>query len=277
MSHQSSTLLFLLPPSVFVNVPGDAEALAPTPCLNQSAEAPEDQPTAEPSGSSCQSTCHACNIGTGTTPGFASLAEQRAHFKTDWHRFNIKRALARQSPLSETEFAALLDQDEVPDTVQGEHSATSPQVGSISGSDTEDEEQAQPAQSSTHLLFGPPLQDPPPMLHRAVWRAIIPDQTQPALPQLTQLHERGCRWGVVLSSGGHFAAAVVEARGTPKARGFTDVLTVLAHKTYHRYVVRAKAGGRQSSKDATGKYAKSAGSQIRRHNEVRRTCDIGGS
>lgn len=33
---------------------------------------------------------------------------------------------------------------------------------------------------------------------------------------------------------------------------------------------RAKAGGKQSSKDATGKYAKSAGSQIRRQNEVRK-------
>lgn len=31
---------------------------------------------------------------------------------------------------------------------------------------------------------------------------------------------------------------------------------------------RAKAGGRQSTKDATGKYARSAGAQIRRHNEV---------
>lgn len=90
------------------------------------------------------------------------------------------------------------------------------------------------------------------------------------LPQLRALHARGCRWGVILSSGGHFAAAVVETRVTPKARGFSDILTVLAHKTYHRYVVRAKAGGRQSNKDATGKYAKSAGSQLRRHNEVDR-------
>lgn len=31
---------------------------------------------------------------------------------------------------------------------------------------------------------------------------------------------------------------------------------------------RAKAGGKQSGKDATGKFAKSAGSQIRRYNEV---------
>ena len=32
---------------------------------------------------------------------------------------------------------------------------------------------------------------------------------------------------------------------------------------------RAKAGGKQSSKDASGKFAKSAGSQIRRYNEVK--------
>ena len=31
---------------------------------------------------------------------------------------------------------------------------------------------------------------------------------------------------------------------------------------------RAKAGGRQSAQDATGKFAKSAGSRIRRYNEV---------
>lgn len=36
-----------------------------------------------------------------------------------------------------------------------------------------------------------------------------------------------------------------------------------------RYVVRAKAGGRQSTKDGgAGKTIKSAGSSIRRHNEA---------
>lgn len=34
---------------------------------------------------------------------------------------------------------------------------------------------------------------------------------------------------------------------------------------------RAKAGGRQSTKDATGKSIKSAGAQIRRYNEVSTT------
>lgn len=35
-----------------------------------------------------------------------------------------------------------------------------------------------------------------------------------------------------------------------------------------RYVVRAKAGKRQSAKDATGKAANSAGSSLRRYNEA---------
>lgn len=35
-----------------------------------------------------------------------------------------------------------------------------------------------------------------------------------------------------------------------------------------RYVVRAKAGNKQSSKDRTGRHAHSAGASLRRHNEL---------
>lgn len=144
---------------------------------------------------------------------------------------------------------------------------------------------------NTHILFGAPvLQDTDnmspttstttttttttPKTYHAAWRAILSDpdaaarSPHAAAAQLRTLHEQGCRWAVILSSGGHFAAAIIECATKPKARGFVDIMRVLAHKTYHRYVVRAKAGGRQSSKDATGKYAKSAGSQLRRHNEA---------
>lgn len=41
--------------------------------------------------------------------------------------------------------------------------------------------------------------------------------------------------------------------------------------TSHQLWYRAKAGGRQSTKDATGKSIKSAGAQIRRYNEVSNT------
>ncbi len=136
---------------------------------------------------------------------------------------------------------------------------------------------------NTHILFGAPIEEhmhsanhtptTSSTTYHAAWRAILPNpgatsSHTSASAQLRTLHAQGCRWAVILSSGGHFAACIVECAGKPKARGFVDVMRVLVHKTYHRYVVRAKAGGRQSSKDATGKYAKSAGSQLRRHNEV---------
>lgn len=39
-------------------------------------------------------------------------------------------------------------------------------------------------------------------------------------------------------------------------------------QSFCRYVVRAKAGKKQSAKDATGKAANSAGASLRRHNEL---------
>lgn len=66
------------------------------------------------------------------------------------------------------------------------------------------------------------------------------------------------------SSGGVNA----DARGGAAQGGLLAAVppaAALAHKTFHRYVVRAKAGGRQSTKDAGGgKTIKSAGSSIRR-------------
>ena len=43
---------------------------------------------------------------------------------------------------------------------------------------------------------------------------------------------------------------------------------VVVHKTFHRYVVRAKRGTVQSQHDSSGKYAKSAGANIRRSQEA---------
>ena len=122
--------------------------------------------------------------------------------------------------------------------------------------------------------------------------------------RLQSLRDDSGFWAVILSRGGHFAAAVFACRTSlsqpEKATkgAAAPLFQVVAHKTFHRYVVRcgtiiqpilsysnrqlleqrciaqhgvhcrAKAGGKQSGKDATGKFAKSAGSQIRRYNEV---------
>ena len=42
---------------------------------------------------------------------FTSLSEQRNHFRSDWHRYNVKTRLqdANSKPVSESEFAELLE------------------------------------------------------------------------------------------------------------------------------------------------------------------------
>lgn len=71
--------------------------------------------------------------------------------------------------------------------------------------------------------------------------------------------------------------SLVEGRPNVKALGdhlfVSSIVFVfsgepLVHKTFHRYVVRAKAGTAQSQHDKKGKQAQSAGAQIRRHNEA---------
>lgn len=77
--------------------------------------------------------------------------------------------------------------------------------------------------------------------------------------------------------GGHFAAMVVSL--VPEIRkGAGGVeerhAVVLAHKTFHRYTTRRKQGGSQSSNDNAKGNAHSAGSSIRRYNEMALEADV---
>jgi hypothetical protein len=49
----------------------------------------------------------ACNICLGA--GFTSVDEQRAHFRSDWHRYNVKIRLGGGQPVNEARFGQLLE------------------------------------------------------------------------------------------------------------------------------------------------------------------------
>ena len=71
--------------------------------------------------------------------------------------------------------------------------------------------------------------------------------------------------------GGHFAGMIVSL--APKLAKQTTCTEqrqaiVIAHKTFHRYTTRRKQGGAQSANDAAKGAAHSAGSSLRRYNEV---------
>src|SRR5947207_3889375 len=77
--------------------------------------------------------------------------------------------------------------------------------------------------------------------------------------------------------GGHFAGMVVSL--TQKfvknhVSGHERQATVLAHKTFHRYTTRRKQGGSQSANDNAKGTAHSAGSSLRRYNEVALTNEV---
>ncbi|KAK5219594.1 hypothetical protein LTR47_007128 [Exophiala xenobiotica] len=77
--------------------------------------------------------------------------------------------------------------------------------------------------------------------------------------------------------GGHFAAMIVSL--VPEVRkgpgGIEERHAVVrAHKTFHRYTTRRKQGGSQSANDNAKGNAHSAGSSIRRYNEMALEADV---
>jgi hypothetical protein len=167
-------------------------------------------------------------------------------------------------------------------------------VSSISGSDSDsDEDEAGPA---ARPLRGAAAGTSRPDLSAkvvfadasgalfALWRAALASPREEkddvawarkgsAAPQrLRSLRASTGLWLLILARGGHFAAIVV--RMSAAGSGGVAANAVVAHRTFHRYVVRAKQGGRQGAKDATGKGIKSAGSSLRRANEAALERDV---
>ncbi|XP_021825982.1 ankyrin repeat and zinc finger domain-containing protein 1 isoform X1 [Prunus avium] len=200
-------------------------------------------------------TCNTCKAE------FDSLEDQRAHFKSDIHRFNVKLSVAGKSIVKEEDFDELTS-DSFKDY----------DVSSISGSEEDEPEKGfgslrlSRASASIrqqklfiYLQTGEGV---------SVSKCLITNESGPestlsceeVIERLkTLVHEPRDKTHlriVLLASGGHFAGCVFDGN------------LIVAHKTFHRYVVRAKAGKKQSSKDASGRAAHSAGASLRRHNEL---------
>jgi hypothetical protein len=80
-----------------------------------------------------------------------------------------------------------------------------------------------------------------------VWRCLLyPDHAKgrPAdsdlLQELRRVRRGAACWALLLLRGGHFAAAVFRVRPAPTGKGqhAGEPFEVVAHKTFHRYVVR---------------------------------------
>lgn len=82
-----SQLLETLTPRVLIGQPKPSEPSPPPPKV-------------------AASNAKGCNICLGAV--FEDVDEQRAHFRTDWHRYNVKIRITGRSPVTEATFAQLV-------------------------------------------------------------------------------------------------------------------------------------------------------------------------
>eukprot|EP01102_Stenamoeba_stenopodia_P004447 TRINITY_DN14758_c0_g1_i1.p1 TRINITY_DN14758_c0_g1~~TRINITY_DN14758_c0_g1_i1.p1 ORF type:complete len:393 (+),score=93.21 TRINITY_DN14758_c0_g1_i1:49-1227(+) len=226
----------------------------------------EDQPQETPTTRSHDSpkvkacfTCRSCDAAFGT------LEEQREHFKTDWHRHNLKVKLAQGNNAKAVSDAEFQEQQHQPNDSHADGNSSSSSDEEDDGPiwrpeedvDGEEGEESSPkakSYGSPKITFERQNGDT-----LSVFKAIL--QRDPKdddyLSGLKAIPER-TKWTIMLCSGGHFAGAVF------------DGAKCLVHKALHRYTTRRKQGGLQCVKDAKGGgHPKSAGSNLRRHNEVK--------
>ncbi|CAA7410845.1 unnamed protein product [Spirodela intermedia] len=214
-------------------------------------------------------TCHTCKME------FESLQDQRLHFKSDLHRLNVKLQISGRNVINEEDFdelgcASLSNDFDVSSISGSEEELDDVPVSKIS---TRGQERVVKQKLYIRLQSGGII---------SLWKCLLLDDSEDIsygnlqsdsketvkctvtenelirrLNRLTQEpRDKTQLRTVLLACGGHFAGCIFDGN------------SVIAHKTFHRYVVRAKAGKKQSAKDATGKAASSAGSSLRRYNEV---------
>lgn len=213
-----------------------------------------------------------CNICFGAA--FPDVEEQRAHFRTDWHHYNVKIRLTGGNSVTEAAFAELvggmhlcapLERTDCATDATGLEDSLSGSASSDESSDesdtvnvllskinhtsisnfTEDSTSRAPLTAVTWFHS-------PPSTQIGIYRMLFPLDTPPSayLSELRGMQcvvEEGRKWAMFMVAGGHFAGAVVrvgriadeedEVLQTRKRKPPKPKpeTEVLKHKTFHRY------------------------------------------
>ncbi|CAK9439345.1 uncharacterized protein LODBEIA_P35120 [Lodderomyces beijingensis] len=219
--------------------------------------------------------------------------KDKTYYKSDLHRYNLKRVQHNLPEVGEEEFERLLES-------QSADSTSTSESESESDSETEDDhddnhdsrkvrrliskltfvEDESTAVSHLHtkspyVLFGTSFV--PETKAVAVYKSVFTEkELESPLSGLRQLsqHQTG-KSAIFMIGGGHFAGAIIgheqldiKGRASSKDAPQIQKINVLSSKTFHRYTTRRKQGGSQSVSDNSGSKAISAGSSIRRYNEL---------
>lgn len=245
------------------------ESLTPRNLVNRVPTRPPSPDLVVPASKSGPRACAVCQ---GKI--FLDVDEQRAHFRSDWHRYNVKTRLTGGQSISEAAFSQLLEGTQIrlinrrsliPDV--GLDDSLS---GSASSSDDEDDDEDAVntlvnktkrlntrSSSPESASKNPPITaltwfHSPPSTQIGIYRSILPLKTTPEsyLNELRRLQPsppEGRTWAMFMVAGGHFAGAIVRvSRGEDddeedeksrkkRAKKPKPETEVLLHKTFHRY------------------------------------------
>ncbi|RPB05254.1 hypothetical protein L873DRAFT_1825403 [Choiromyces venosus 120613-1] len=246
--------------------------------------------TSNQDGEATATSCGLC--GTNST----TVGEQRAHVRSDFHRFNLKRKIAGRAAVLEAEFEKMLE--DLNESISGSENDSE-----SSGDDNDplstllrrkariaNENAESPNQvfrmgpgKAPIIWYSSPLL--PPTISLGVYRALFSHTEREEADYISGLQssqlkakpeEKPPHIFMCMIGGGHFAAMVVShaPKNVKKQGAMEREVTVLAHKTFHRYTTRRKQGGAQSSNDSAKGNAQSAGAQIRRYNEAMLTTEV---
>jgi hypothetical protein len=256
---------------------------------------------------SSATTCSLCNVL------FKNVQDQRQHFKSDFHKFNLKQKTKGLSPVSEVEFDKLLEDlnesisgSDTTDVESEEEQGKSTDMlttllkkqAKISGEQDTTIDKATTKQGNNPFIW---LESPllPSNVSLGLYRVLFsPKEQEDVISSIRQkqlspvsvggqgsakgktpttLSSKSPTYLLCMIGGGHFAAMVVALAPKLVAKHNASVerqAIVLAHKTFHRYTTRRKQGGSQSTSDAAKGAAHSAGSSLRRANEAALTAEV---
>ncbi|KAL6946365.1 hypothetical protein ACO0RG_000512 [Hanseniaspora osmophila] len=276
-----------------------AETVVPKPSASQkhSASPIRQRNEIEPAVSRSSTACSVCKAD----------IDSRDHYKTDFHRFNLKREVKNLPTLNETEFQDLFSQendseesisgseDEYSDEESGstqndlyqkdndelttifEHSIQSLQI-----SEKPDESASRGSYMNTRSPFiflkSNLLQEDKIF---GAYKSLFNAASNPIDEMSGELKKPNSS-AIFMIGGGHFAGAIISHT---RLKNITfnkkidlslneQLVNILHHKTFHRYTTRRKQGGSQSAMDNAKGKANSAGSSLRRYNETALKQDI---
>lgn len=230
---------------------------------------------------------------------FEDKAQQRLHYKLDWHRYNLKRRLNGLKPVSEDSFSLLADKGD---------------VSSLSGSDVESENEEEGCVSETGSSpnghcgskcginktkklekKGRGVESVSDSSDTECCDETLKERKVEALLAVASRHSKvffenddGNIFSIyrcllhnkkeipevdnemiaqALDSGRKTTWTVIMIGGGHFAAAVFQDGEPVVHKTFHSYTVRAKQGFAQSSRTGNN-HAKSAGASLRRYNEA---------